>query len=65
MRCCDFAVLATSLHIRARAMAARAVVTVVARLALNDDAVAGVVMAVDEQRKDEGEEEHDAVPGVR
>jgi hypothetical protein len=32
--------------------------------ALYDDAVALVVMAMDEERQDEGEEEEDAVPGL-
>lgn len=41
-------------------MVARAAVVV--NLALDNDAVAAVVVAVDEQGQDEGEEEEDAVP---
>jgi hypothetical protein len=38
---------------------------VVMRLALYDDAIAGVVVTVDEESKDEGDEKHDAVPARR
>lgn len=37
---------------------------VMMRLALNDDAIVVIVVAVNEEGEDEGEEEHDAVPGL-
>ena len=60
------------LHIVASAtavvrMAGAARTVAVARgvmLALDHDAIAGVVVAVDEQREEEGQEEEDAVPGI-
>lgn len=69
-------VTSCTLHVRSRAVAvvgvARGAATmaagspvVVMRLALYDDAIAGVVVTVDEESKDEGDEKHDAVPARR
>ena len=46
---------------RTRTVATRAA-RVVVRLTLHDNAITAIMMAVNEQREDEGKEEHDAVP---